>query len=291
MAPYSGPSRLPLYPLLPPAGGGPLPPVACKEGSSPGSVLPFPSLCGSRQPACPWSEALRSSVGEAGPHCARPCLLLPCPPPVPGGPGKSCVTDCTKTFLKPIFRDFCPAGWGGSGCLPCQGSCCRQNIWGSVDSRGICWLPGASQGLELTLQTCLVPSLHLPGPSSGLPHAPKGCDRGGPKREESPVPLWPNHTPEHCGQQGPGRPGCLLPPPLQGQHDCTLAASALLTTLPSAPQGRQPPPPPTPRRKPSLQGRRGPREHCGEPAPPLPRPTATFLLGSTHHCVGFFFHK
>lgn len=23
----------------------------------------------------------------------------------------SCVTGCTKTFLKPIFRDFRPAGW------------------------------------------------------------------------------------------------------------------------------------------------------------------------------------
>lgn len=37
--------------------------------------------------------------------------MSPVVPPVQGTLVGSCVTGCTKTFLKQIFRDFCPAGW------------------------------------------------------------------------------------------------------------------------------------------------------------------------------------
>lgn len=69
------------------------------------------------------------------PHCA-PTFASYSPHLAPGrriwGWGWSCVSSCTETFLKPLFRDFCPAGWEQGGCLPCQGSCCGQDIagWG-----------------------------------------------------------------------------------------------------------------------------------------------------------------
>lgn len=146
------------------------PPPSEVEGPSPWSLLrgeqsqpsfyPFqPSSCLRPLPQDRGKEAELAPRVHTMPRPIPPRSLLP---PVWGALGGSCVTSCTKTFLKPLFRDFCPAGWGGGGCLPCQGSCCGQNIWGAGDICSICWLLGAPHSLprtwELTLQRGLGPS-------------------------------------------------------------------------------------------------------------------------------------
>lgn len=55
----------------------------------------------------PWPN-----LGPGGPTlCPAMPPMSPMVPPVQGTRVGSCVTGCTKTFLKSIFRDFCPAGW------------------------------------------------------------------------------------------------------------------------------------------------------------------------------------
>lgn len=120
-----GPSSPPYpHPPLPPKVEAPSSWSWLRGKQSQPSFSPFQSSSHLRQPLCPKWGAWKSSLGR-GPR--PPCLLLP---PCRGAGrgarfwGEPCVTSCTKTFLKPLFRDFCPAGWGGSGCLPYQGSCC-----------------------------------------------------------------------------------------------------------------------------------------------------------------------
>lgn len=79
---------------------------------------------------------------------------------------------------------------GGEAAAACLAKdLAADNIWGSVDSHGICWLPGASQGLELTLQWCLVPSQHLLGSPQDSLLPPQGLWAGGPQAGGVPSPL------------------------------------------------------------------------------------------------------
>lgn len=55
-------------------------------------------------------------------------------PPVQGTLVGSCVTGCTKTFLKPIFRDFRPAGWEVVAARLAKGLAADRTLecWGTV---------------------------------------------------------------------------------------------------------------------------------------------------------------
>lgn len=75
----------------------------------------------------------------------------PMVPPVQGTRVGSCVTGCTKSFLKPIFRDFCPAGWEvAAACLAKDLAADRTwGIWGIVVMSAGFWVspkPGADCG-------------------------------------------------------------------------------------------------------------------------------------------------
>lgn len=126
---YCGPCS-----FAPPAGPSCSPGILCPQRwrapsswSLPRGKQSQPSFCPFQTPPvldhapCP-KTGTGSQAWAKGLHNASPHPLCPLSSPEIGGFfGGSCVTSCTKTFLKPLFRDFCPAGWGrgGGGCLPC----------------------------------------------------------------------------------------------------------------------------------------------------------------------------
>lgn len=278
---------------LPPLRGGPLPPVACQEGRRPALFRPFQgSVDLGRLPA----PGVRPEVRRGG-----------------GGP-----TLCLPVSCSPVL----PLCWGTWGilCHRLHKDFSQTNIQGFLSCRaGRRWLPAlarlllqtkhlgvcgqswhllasrCSPGPRAALQWGLVPRQHLPGFSSGLPPAPRAVDRRG-LGGRSPQSLSGQTIPQGTVASRPRE--AWVPPasPTARSPHCALAACALLTTPPSAPQGRQPPSHPQEKTVPA-GGEEGPGSTAGtrgaqaeELAPPPPHPTATVLLGSTHHCVGFF-HK
>lgn len=114
------PSRhLTPYPILPPKVEGSFLRSLLGGKHSQPLFYPFQTSSHLRQPPAPKVRHGGQAWGEVGPHCA-PAPRIPCLPPVLGGFGGSCVTSCTKTFLKSLFRDFCPAGWGVAAACPAK---------------------------------------------------------------------------------------------------------------------------------------------------------------------------
>lgn len=121
----------------------------CEEGRQFCPVHPFQTSFHLRHPHCPKNVAPRPNLGPGGPTlCPAMPLTSPVVPPVQGTRVGSCVTGCTKTFLKSIFRDFCPAGWEVvAACLAKDLAADKTfGYWGAIVMSAGFWLspkPGA----------------------------------------------------------------------------------------------------------------------------------------------------
>lgn len=122
-----------------------------QEESDASRALPFPNLPSPATPAPRVRLRGHRLLGEVGPHCTWPCLLSTLSFPLCRATWGVLCHRLHKDFSQTNIQGFpsCRVGRWHS-CLPCQGSCFGQNIWGFGDSCGNCSLPGASQVLKLT---------------------------------------------------------------------------------------------------------------------------------------------
>lgn len=170
-----------------------------------------------RHPHCPKIEAPRPNLGPGGPTlCPALPPTSPMVPPVQGTRVGSCVTGCTKTLLKPIFRDFCPAGWEVTA------ACLAKDL--TADKTFGCW------GTVVMSATFLVSPKHGAdcrgssvkwAPSRGFLcplHFRRAHVRG------VFISLWPNHTHTASAvgdvQQVPTARSTLLRLSLGSAHSC-----------------------------------------------------------------------
>lgn len=114
-----------------------------------------------RRPHYPKIEAPRPNLGPGGPTlCPALPPTSPVVPPVQGTQVGSCVTGCTKTLLKPIFRDFCPAGWEvAAACLAKDLTADKTfGCWGTVVMSAAFWV-SPKHGADRRVSQCEVGTL------------------------------------------------------------------------------------------------------------------------------------
>lgn len=158
-----------------------------------------------------------------------PASQAPCLRPVWGHLG-GFVSQAAQRLFQTNIQGFLSC-WVGRWQLPALPRILLQTKHLGFGDSCNCQLPGASQVLGLTLQRGLVPSGHLPGFS-------QGCSRAPHRRSPHLSPATPHPTPWSSRPREAGRPFTTARSTL-----AHLSRPALLTLLPSLPQGGQPPSP------------------------------------------------